>query len=232
MTPADATPARRDAPASAPAEIDAFLARARAAPAAGGGRLVFALDATLSRGPTWDLACSLQGAMFDAAAGVGGLSVQLVYFRGLSECAASKWVGDARRLGALMERIDCRGGRTQIGRVLGHARRQAEAAPLGALVYVGDALEEAVDPLCAAAGELALLGTRCFLFHEGSDPSARAGFAAVARAGGGLCLPFDARAAAELRALLAAVGAFAAGGRAALQARGDAASARLLADLR
>ncbi len=218
--------------ASAPSEIEAFLRAAAEAPRPGAGRLIFALDATMSRQPTWDMACGLQGAMFDAAAGVGGLSVQLVYFRGMGECAASKWVGDARRLGAMMARIDCRGGHTQIGRVLAHARRAAEAAPVAALVYVGDAMEEDADALCAKAGELALLGTRAFLFHEGGDPAAGRVFREIARITGGVCLPFDARAAAELRALLAAIAAWAAGGRKALEARGDRASARLLADLR
>jgi hypothetical protein len=229
--PRDAGRAPR-AGASPASEIDAFLRRAADAPRPGAGRLIFALDATMSRQPTWDLACRLQGAMFDAAASVGGLSVQLVYFRGLGECAASTWAGDAARLGAMMARIDCRGGHTQIGKVLAHARREAEAAPVAALVYVGDAMEEDADALCAKAGELALLGVRAFLFHEGRDAVAGACFREIARLTGGVCLPFDARAAAELRALLAAVGAWAAGGRKALAARGDAASARLLADLR
>lgn len=232
------TPAHPRDPGSVPAgaspaaEIDAFLRRAAHAPLPGAGRLIFALDATMSRQPTWDLACRLQGAMFEAAASVGGLSVQLVYFRGMGECAASAWAGDAGRLGAMMARIDCRGGHTQIGKVLAHARREAEAAPLAALVYVGDAMEEDADALCAKAGELALMGVRAFLFHEGRDAVAGACFREIARLTGGVCLPFDAHAAAELRALLAAVGAWAAGGRKALEARGDAASARLLADLR
>ena len=50
----------------------------------------------MSRQPTWDLACELQASMFDAAASVGGLSVQLVYFRGIGESRASPWVADAR----------------------------------------------------------------------------------------------------------------------------------------
>jgi hypothetical protein len=54
-------------------EVDAFLAEAsRIAPAAEArGRMVFALDATMSRQPTWDLACSLQSEMFDAAGAIG-----------------------------------------------------------------------------------------------------------------------------------------------------------------
>ncbi|MGF1658526.1 MAG: VWA domain-containing protein [Rubrimonas sp.] len=223
------------APAANAAEIDAFLRRAAAIappPTAASGRLVFALDATMSRQPTWDLACSLQGAMFDAAASVGGLAVQLVYFRGLSETRASRWVGDARALGGLMGRIDCRGGRTQIAKVLAHVRREAEARPVAALAYVGDCMEEDVDALCATAGELGLLGVKAFMFHEGADAAAARAFREIARLTGGAYLPFDARAAAELRALLGAVAAYAAGGRRALEAQGGSAAARLLADLR
>ena len=46
------------------------------------GRLIFALDATASREPTWDMAAQLQAAMFEEAAKIGGLDVQLVYYRG------------------------------------------------------------------------------------------------------------------------------------------------------
>src|SRR4029077_8011790 len=55
-------------------------------------RLVFALDATASREPTWDLACSLQSQMFSEVATIGGLSIQLAFYRGI-ECKASKGVG-------------------------------------------------------------------------------------------------------------------------------------------
>ena len=136
--------------------------------------------------------------MFDAAASVGGLTVQLVYFRGLSETRASRWVADARALGAMMERIDCRGGHTQIAKVLTHTRREAAARPVAALVYVGDCMEEQVDDLCAKAGELALLGVKAFMFHEGADPAAARAFREIARLTGGVYLPFDAAASAEL----------------------------------
>ena len=220
---------------SSGAEIDAFLreAGALAPPAqAARGRLIFALDATMSRQPTWDVACALQGEMFDATASVGGLSVQLVFFRGLGETRASRWFADARSLGGAMARIRCQGGRTQIGKVLSHARREAEARPVAALVYVGDCMEEDADALCVKAGELALLGVRAFLFHEGREPVAGATFREIARVTGGVYLPFDAGAAAQLKALLGAVAAYAAGGRKALERSGDAAARRLLADLR
>src|SRR2546421_1168560 len=119
------------------AEIDAFLAQVKGlAPTAEPGRrgrLIFALDATMSRQPLWDTACSLQADMFRETAAIGGLDVQLVYYRGLAECRASRWVSDARQLGALMEKIDCRGGHSQIGKVLAHARRESEKQKVQAL---------------------------------------------------------------------------------------------------
>jgi len=207
------------------------LAGAHRPGAAGGGRLIFALDATMSRQPTWDLACSLQAEMFDAAARSGGLKVQLVYFRGHGEARASRWVSDASALKGLMTGITCRGGLTQIGRVLEHAERAAASAPLAALVYVGDAMEEDIDRLCALAGRLGTRGTRAFLFHEGHDAVAARAFRELARLTRGAYLPFDTRSADELGALLGAVGAWAAGGRPALEAAGGSAARRLLADL-
>ncbi len=236
--PHDIAPASGAAPTGAPAprdEVAAFLAEARARPVqagAGRGRLIFALDATMSRQPTWDLACQLQGAMFDAASGAGGLEVQLVYFRGHGEARASRFVAEAAGLKRLMTGIACHGGLTQIGRVLEHAERTAAKAPVAALVSVGDAMEENVDQLCATAGTLGLRNTRAFMFHEGGDPAAARAFREIARLTGGAYLPFDVRAAGELAALLAAVGAYAAGGRAALEARGTGAARRLLADMR
>jgi hypothetical protein len=215
-------------------DVAAFLAEARASLRAGlgRGRLLFALDATMSRQPTWDLACQLQAEMFGAASRAGGLEVQLVYYRGHGEARASRWVSDATALKRLMTGIACHGGLTQIGRVLEHANRVAATAPLAALVFVGDAMEENADALCEQAGRLALRNTSAFMFHEGDDLRVAAAFREIARITGGAYLPFDARAANELRALLGAVGAFAAGGRAALDASGSPAARRLLADLR
>ena len=110
----------------------------------------------MSRQPTWDSACRLQADMFREAAATGGLDIQLVYYRGLAECRAFAWVADAGRLGALMSRIDCRGGHTQIGKVLAHARRENDSGKVAVLVFIGDAMEESLDELCAAAGDLGL----------------------------------------------------------------------------
>lgn len=198
-------------------------------------RLIFALDATMSRQPTWDLACSYQGDMFDAAAARGGLDIQLMYFRGQGECGASKWVQDAGALSALMSRIQCRGGRTQIGKVLSHSIKAAKQKKIGALVYVGDAMEENPDHVCDLAAELAIRGTPVFLFHEGGEAAAAATFQEIARLTRGAYMPFDSGAASALRDLLIAVASFASGGRSALKAlqlQGNGSAARLLKQLK
>lgn len=199
-------------------QIDAFLDAVRevAAPASGAARLVFALDATMSRQPSWDLASRVQVGMFDAAAGIGGLAVQLVYFRGFRECRASRWVADPRRLAELMGKIRCEAGETQIGRVLGHVLDESAREPVRALVYVGDAMEESLDSLCEKAGRLGLLGVKAFMFHEGGSDRVAAAYGELARLTGGAAMAFDSRAPATLAALLRAVAAYAAGGRAAL----------------
>ena len=130
---------------SANTEIDAFLSKMQGLTAqttAIGGRLIFSLDATASRQPRWDTACELQAEMFREVAAIGGLSVQLVYYRGLAECRSSRWVSQPEHLSGLMERIACRMGHTQIGKVLAHARRESELLKVQALVFVGDAMEE------------------------------------------------------------------------------------------
>jgi hypothetical protein len=225
--------------ASSRAEIDAFLERVRsiepAGRSGGRGRLIFALDATMSRQPTWDTACKLQSEMFLEAQSIGGLDVQLVYFRGMAECQSSRWVSEPKALAALMEKIDCRGGHTQIRKVLAHARRETEIAKVQALVYVGDAMEENVDDLCARAGELGLLGVPAFVFQEGHDPVAEQAFREIARLSRGAYCRFNAGAAHELRELLRAVAAYAAGGMKALadlSARRNQGAIRLLEQMK
>jgi hypothetical protein len=225
------------ATASSRAEIDAFLNKVKslgpAVHAGQRGRLIFALDATMSRQPLWDTACTLQADMFREAAAIGGLDVQLVYYRGLGECRASRWVSDARHLGSLMEKIDCRGGHSQIGKILSHTRRETERQKVQALVFVGDAMEEPIDDLCASAGALGLLGVPAFMFQEGSDPVAEQAFREIARLSRGAYCKFDPGSAAQLAELLRAVAAYAAGGLKALaNLRGQRTATLLLEQLR
>jgi hypothetical protein len=222
------------APASSKSEVENFVARMKSlAPAAGvqRGRLIFAMDATMSREPTWDLALALQSEMFVAVRDVGGLDVQLVYYRGNGECRSSKWVSNPDALARLMTSVKCHGGYTQIRKVLTHAAKEAETRKVNALVFVGDAMEEEADDLCGRAGELALMGCPVFLFQEGSDAKVSRTFAEIARLTKGVHCRFDAGSAEQLKALLTAVAVYAAGGQKALLAlseRKNGSGARLL----
>lgn len=200
-------------------DVDAFLKKVAAAPAPltrGRGRLIFAMDATASRRPTWDAACHIQAEMFKETQAMGGLEVQLVYYRGFGDFEASPWVQDSDGLLRRMTGVACLAGHTQIAKVLRHAKAETKKQKVGALVFVGDCLEEDVDELGHLAGELGLLGVPCFMFHEGGDPIARSAFEQIAKLSGGAFCRFDASSAQQLRDLLAAVAVYAAGGRKAL----------------
>jgi len=201
-------------------DVDAFLKRVAATPAprpeGGRGRLMFTMDATASREPTWDTACQLQGEMFKETAVLGGLEVQLVFYRGFGECRSSNWVADSQALVRRMTRVRCVGGHTQIGRVLGHAIKETKNKKVNAVIFVGDCMEEDVDHLCHLAGELGLLGVPLFIFHEGAEPIAANAFKQMARLSNGAYCPFDLGSAVQLRELLGAVAVYAAGGRKAL----------------
>ncbi len=181
------------------------------------GRLVFAMDATASREPSWDRAMSVQGQMFLETEALGGLDVQLVFFRGFDECKASRWVGQPKPLVELMTRVMCRAGRTQIERVLNHVLKATKDGGVDALVYVGDACEEDIDRLGHLAGQLGARGVRAFVFQEGQDPDATRAFRDIARLTGGAHCQLSSTSPDELRQLLAAVAAYAAGGVAALE---------------
>jgi hypothetical protein len=205
--------------------VAALLKKTQAARA----RLVFAVDATASREQTWDLAASVQSAMFEEAAKIGGLDVQLIYYRG-DEVQQSSWLSDAHELVSKMRTIRCMSGATQIARVLRHIRAENEHGKIAATVFIGDAVEELPDELYAIATEL---GVPLFMFQEGdalaiyvnqhgglvhNHPPTKVEtvFRELARLSGGAYGRFDAGAAKQLRDFMAATAAFAVGGITAL----------------
>jgi len=221
--------------ASSVTEIADFIKSARKSNPSEAGRLIFALDATMSRQPTWDRTMTIQASMFDAVdTGVkgGALSVQLMYFRGYGECRSSKWVINAKALRDLMTRIDCRGGQTQISKILAHANKENASNKVDALVFIGDAMEENIDQLCQRAGELGLKGTRCFFFQEGTDPLAERAFREMARLTQGAYFKLGPNSAKELSELLAAIAVYARGGLRALESSKNARAKKLLTQIK
>lgn len=202
-------------------EISNFLAKvASTAPASTFGkvsRLLFAMDATASREPTWDRACHLQSQMFTATSDLGDLHVQLCHYSGFNYFAASDWCRSASALMNQMNHVRCLGGHTQIKKVLQHAIQEHSKSRLKAIIFVGDAIEENSDNLCHLAGQLGVLGLPLFMFHEGTDQGVGSVFKQMAELSGGAYAPFNLESASELKELLSAVAVFTTGGRAALE---------------
>jgi hypothetical protein len=194
---------------SSSSQIQAFLER-RKAEEKSRARLIFAVDATMSRQPTWDRAAELQAEMFKAAG--SSIDVQIVYFRGTrpGECRASPWLRDPAKIAAMMAKISCETGYTQIGKVLSHVLREAEKGAVRAIVYVGDAFEENIDTIAEDAAAIGKKGIPIFMFQEGSDKAAASVFREIAKLSNGICAQFDHGSAKQLADLMRTVGKFAA----------------------
>ncbi len=201
-------------PPSIKTSVNDFLREAhdQAITNATSARLIFAMDATASREPTWDLATSLHAELFNIASATH-LDVQLVYYRGLDDFFVSGWNKEPRSLLGEMQNVRCRGGRTQILRVLQHARRQIANEKTEAVVFVGDCCEESPNEIYACAGELGLFRLPVFVFQEGNDPHARQVFKQIAARSRGAYARFTPGSAKELAALLGAVVAYATNGK-------------------
>jgi hypothetical protein len=203
-------------PAGHTQRVSDFLSKVKASQR---GRICFMIDATGSRGPTWDTAAQLQAEMFAEAAKLGTLEMQVVYFRGTNEVGASRWTNDARELQHFMGNIRWDAGYTKYARALAHVRKEHEQQAISAVIAIGDMLEEEPRTLYDA---VAGLGAPLFAFQEGSNfeqpevAQLREAFQEMARLTKGAYHSFDAGSIAQLRELLRAVAVFATGGLTAL----------------
>ncbi|MCB1841433.1 MAG: VWA domain-containing protein [Halioglobus sp.] len=219
---------------SSSAEIARFLSKSRAITEVveRRPRLLFAVDATASRQPTWNRARQLQQEMFRSTAGLGSLAVQLCYYRGFHEFSASPWLTDSEELARRMGEVACEGGHTQVKRLLQHALDEHRRTPVRAVVFIGDALEESPDTLCDLAGQCGMRGLPLFLFQEGRDSLVQRTFRDMAKLSKGAWARFDANSANTLAELLGAVARYAAGGVTALENSASSNAKLLLEQLR
>ncbi|MFT7686848.1 MAG: hypothetical protein ACI9FB_002196 [Candidatus Azotimanducaceae bacterium] len=194
-------------------QVSQFLTTLAKTPVVNRNRLIFSLDATASRAPTWDNASHLQAQMFQETSSLGGLAIQLCYYRGFMEFYRSPWHFETATLMKEMTSVNCLGGHTQIAKILRHALSENLINRIHALVFIGDAVEEDVDDICNLAGKLGLMNVPIFIFHEGRDRHAEAIFQQLASLSGGAYAPFDLASASQLKSLLTAVAVFAAGGK-------------------
>jgi len=205
-------------PVSSKNDVQQFLSKVASLPkTSGDARLIFSLDATASRQGTWDVASQLQNEMFLSSQSLGGLNVQLCYFRGFGEFFSSDWQSNPDEILRIMSSIQCQAGATQLYRLLQHAIAENQSKKIKCLIYIGDAMEENIDLLAQLAGKLGLLNVPLFMFQERSDPVAKAAFKELSRLSGGAYSQFDSASADQLKDLLKAVAIYAAGGLKALQ---------------
>ena len=199
-------------------DVQNFLSQVATIPnTSGHAHMIFALDATASREETWDVARQLQTEMFLSARSLGGLNLQLCYFRGFAEFFTSQWENNADQIARIMARMNCEAGATQIERVLAHTIDENQTRKIKCLVYIGDAMEENVDVLSNLAGKLGLLNIPVFMFQERGAPGTKKAFMECARLSGGAYSQFDQASASHLKELLKAVAVYAAGGYKALK---------------
>ena len=170
-------------------------------------RMIFAMDATGSREPSWEMAGKLHREM---GAALRSLTLQLIFFGG-TKCKASGWVVGGQRLAELMAKVRCATGYTQIGRVLRHVLGESREHTIRALVYVGDCCEESGEELFALGEQLKRRKIPIFVFHEGTDSVAEAIFRRLAQIADGIYAAFDTGSAEQLRKLLAGAADYAAG---------------------
>lgn len=205
-------------PVSSKNDVQQFLSKVASLPkTSGDARLIFSMDATASRQSTWDAASQLQSEMFLSAQSLGGLAVQLCYFRGFGDFFSSDWQSNPDEILRIMSSIQCQAGATQIQRLLQHAIDENQERKIKCLIYIGDAMEENIDLLAQLAGKLGLLNVPLFMFQERGDPVAKAAFKELSRLSGGAYSQFDSASADQLKELLRAVAIYAAGGLKALQ---------------
>ena len=99
------------------------------------------------------------------------MAVQLCYYRGMAGFHSSQWLTEPGALLDQMSGVSCEAGITQIGRVLRHALDAGSVSqPIRALIFVGDACEEAPEPLLSLAGQCGIKNCRCFCFRKAATP--------------------------------------------------------------
>lgn len=203
-------------------KVDSFLAEVESLPPAArdpgqAARLAFVIDATASRQPTWDMASQVQAEMLDSVQRIGGLEMQVLWFRGFGELKKTPWSRNGLQLARLMSGVSCKAGQTQIERCLRELLRQSGEQQINAAVYVGDCCEEPEAVLFQLAGKLGVINTPLFVFQEGRNARAARIFEQLSARSSGVYCQLDQSSPELLKELLGAVACFATGGKRALK---------------
>jgi hypothetical protein len=170
-------------------------------------KLLFSMDATASRQPSWDVAQEITLSMFDVMP--GGLKIALAYHSGGHLKAVTDFRADAAYFKDQIAGVQCEAGLTALCEILESA---SEIPALSSLIYIGDCFEERLDTASRLAQKLKTNGVRCFMFLEGDDGEAREAFNTIAEITGGAVFPFEQQSLVRVKEKLDAIAAFSAGG--------------------
>ncbi len=185
-------------------------------------RLLFRIDATASRRPSWDLARTITAVMFDSLP--DQLDVALTWHASSMLQEITPFASDATRFAEAVRAMHTQAGATRLNAILQEAI--GISPHIRALVYAGDCYEEEVEIAYAQARKLKLLGVKCFFFHDTlSDPNspyvrqAREVFEKIVAITGGMVLSFAPDTPEQMKDPLEAIATYAAGGLKLLEQR-------------
>lgn len=177
-------------------------------------KLLFSMDATASRQPSWDVAQKITLSMFDVIP--GGLKIALAYHSAGRLQTVTEFRDDAGYFKDQIAAVRCQAGNTALCEILDTA---CDTPGLSSLIYIGDCFEERFETAVALAQRLKEKGVPCFIFQEGDDFRAADAFKAIAEITGGAVFPFEMDSLVRVREKLDAIAAYAAGGMKLLQAK-------------
>lgn len=182
--------------------------RAVGAPAERRPRLVFGVDATASREPTWTSAKQITDRMFDAIP--GALDVALAVHGGSQLHTFTEFSADPQAFRAQAARVRCEAGQTQICELL---HRAIEAGGVRVVSYIGDAFEEMPEEAFALADRCKLRGIKVVILADQAGEHALQVFREIAERTGGAVLDFRSGELDLMGEVLEGVAALALGGR-------------------
>lgn len=194
-------------------------------------RIVFAVDATMSRQTFWTEAKTLQEEMFFQIQRCGSrVSTQLASYSGDTynrDIDVSPWYSEPGKLCDRMDEVRCVAGGTQIAKVFEHAVRECTAHKVDALILVVDSCEEAEHDLLPLAYEVGKRNIQFFLFDDKQRTTCRQGetervFKSIVDAAQGYYAPFDDTSPDVIRDYLRTVTAAATRNKRAMVRAGDA----------
>lgn len=191
-------------------------------------KLLFTMDATISRQTCWSMARELTVGMFQAVP--EGLEIALGYHSGGRVQEITPFSSNYQLFSQQILSVECAAGLTDLNGILSSSLNFNR---LKVIIYIGDCYEENLSQGISLAQKLKLQGTKIFLFHDNGSvgyntAEGKEAFEKIAQANGGAVFSFDSSSPAVVAELLAAIAYYAAKGLEALKQLKSSGATKLL----